>query len=149
MCDNQKKMRSKYAWLKPSWVMSRVRTNILFCSWDHAKRLQFRIGGTALVETMRTIACRQTEKASRVIFQPLSQRKLPTVKIRLADLALLLGGVRIVCGSKYSSRRHLIHERSDDRRGPDGHVDLGTGLRQTAREIVPRTDDIDPQSDVG
>src|ERR1700732_4940351 len=97
------------------------------CSWDYAKRLQFSIGGIPLVETVRAIACRQTEKASCFIFQPLGQRKLPTVKIRLANLALLLGGVRIVCGSKYSSRRHLVHEQSDDRRRPHRHVDPGTG----------------------
>src|SRR6478609_8880672 len=114
------------------------------CSRDYAKRLQFSIGGIPLVEIVGAIACRQTEKASCFVFQPLDQRKLPTVKIRLADLAFLPGGVRIVCGSKYSSRRHLVHEHSDDRRRPDGQVDLGTGLRQTAREIVPPTDDIDP-----
>src|ERR1700730_5727757 len=119
------------------------------CSWDYAKRLQFAIGGIPLVETVRAIACRQTEKASCFIFQPLRQRKLPTEKIRRADLALFPGGVRIVCGSKYSSRRHLVHEQSDDRRRPDGHVDPGTALRQTARDIVPPTDDIDPQSQIG
>src|SRR5260370_41671352 len=60
-------------------------------------------------------------------FNPLVNESSPLKKI--ASQALLLGGVRIVCGSKYSSRRHLVHEQSDDRRRPDGHVELGTGLR--------------------
>ena len=107
------------------------------------------MGGIPLIESVRAIACRPTEKAGCLFLQPFGQRKLPAVEIRLADLALLRDGVRIVCGGKDSRRRHLVHEQSDDGCRPDGHVDPGAGLRQTAREMVPPTGDIDPQRQIG
>jgi hypothetical protein len=62
----------------------------------HAKRLQFNIRGFPLHEAVWAIGCGLPEKPSCFVFHSLRQRKLSAVKNRLADLPLLLWGVRIM-----------------------------------------------------